>query len=282
MKQLPIPQMSGSLRLSGGHIAYAPAEWSYHKHQHPTYELLYCLEGRATEWINGNSVSLSEGDWLYLNRGVMHSTMTEPDSVFTYFTVHFDMEDEGMKSALSRCSYWCFPDGDTGMAAQLTELRRVLEDGEEADTNLNVRKLRIQSVITTLVAELLLVLEKAEPGPELSGASRKDTELAHTIEKLLTEAVFTSETIESIAKRLYISRNHCTAIFLKVYGIAPHRYLSLMKLKKAKELILRSDDSLESIGERLGFSCASSFSRQFRRWTGHAPAVLRRTDKPRR
>jgi AraC-like DNA-binding protein len=273
--RLNIPEISDTIRIISGHFNTVEAEWSYHKHQHPTYELLHCLDGQAIEWINGSSVTLSKGDWLFLNGGLMHSTITEPDSVFSYFTIHFDTDDQELRDHLSQCSYLHFSNNDCGMGSLFQELRNLLtDDANSAFTS--IYKLHFYALFIRMVAELLHVIVKAEPRPHLSAVSSQELKLAHAIEQQLHDAIFTSESVEGIASRLFISRNHCTNVFQKVYGLSPHRYLSMLKLKKAKELILRSDESLEKIGESLGFSCASSFSRQFRRWTGHAPAQLRR------
>jgi AraC-like DNA-binding protein len=98
-----------------------------------------------------------------------------------------------------------------------------------------------------------------------------EIELARRIETILTESVLTNITIQDIAKNFFISRSHCNQVFKKVYGLSPRQYISMLKLTKAKELILRSDLSMETVSDQLGFSCISSFSRQFRRWTAFSP-----------
>ncbi|MDF2670014.1 MAG: hypothetical protein K0R67_2320 [Paenibacillus sp.] len=91
--QLSVPGMDGTLFIHGCHFAHVDAEWSYHKHHHSSFELLHCLNGCAIEWINGHSVAFNKGDWLFLSSGVMHSTITNPQTPFAYFTVHFDTND---------------------------------------------------------------------------------------------------------------------------------------------------------------------------------------------
>jgi AraC family transcriptional regulator len=61
----------------------------------------------------------------------------------------------------------------------------------------------------------------------------------------------------------------------KIYSMSPRRYLSEYKLKKAKELLLHTNLSIEEIAEQLYFSSSFHFSKQFRRWTGVSPTHFR-------
>ncbi|UVI28896.1 helix-turn-helix domain-containing protein [Paenibacillus spongiae] len=288
---LSIPDLGGTLLIHGCHYASVEAEWSYRKHHHASFELLHCVDGAAVEWINGQAVKLSAGDWLFLGSGVLHSTITEPSAPFSYFTLHFDMDDMTIREELSQRDYILINPTQSRLAGPLwEELEHLLAAGPElfddskregADLSDRLpaaaRKLSIQAVIIRMIVELLGVMEKSQPKLRKQAATTSELELAHEIEKRLHAAVFTSDTIGSIARQLFINRNRCGLVFQKVYGMPPHHYLSLLKMKKAKELILRTNASLEDIGDQLGFSCASSFSRQFRRWTGYAPIQLRKS-----
>ncbi|MCQ6559486.1 helix-turn-helix domain-containing protein [Paenibacillus mendelii] len=284
------PDVGGTLLIHDCHYASVEAEWFYHKHHHTSFELLHCLDGTAVEWINGQAVTLSTGDWLFLGSGVLHSTITGPNAPFSYFTVHFDMDDMTIREELSQRDYILIDSTQSSLAGPLwEELENLLVDWLEPtdvpakeetvvlDRLTAVRRLSIQSVILRMIVELLGVMEKTKPQLRKQAATSIEIELAHEIEKRLHAAVFTSDTIGAIARQLYMNRNRCNLVFKKVYGMPPHHYLNLLKMRKAKELILRTTASLEEIGVRLGFSCASSFSRQFRRWTGYAPIQLRKS-----
>lgn len=306
-----IPDTGHTLIVRGGHFASVGTQWSYHKHHHHTFELLHCMRGRATEWVNGRAVRLAAGDWLLLNAGVLHSTLTQPDEPFDYFTVHFDTDDAELRHVLGRSDCTHIGAKESRLGDLLAELERHLAGleeagpteaaggvsglkpgGEPAPTEAGggsshrepgggpahaevLRKLAVQSAMLAMIRELLRVLEVLPPVPQAKPVTASDRELAHAIERLLDESVYTDANVTDLAKTLFVNRNRFNRAFHSVYGISPHRYLSLLKLAKAKELILHTNESLESIGSRLGFSCASSFSRQFRRWAGYAPNRLR-------
>jgi hypothetical protein len=52
-------------------------------------------------------------------------------------------------------------------------------------------------------------------------------------------------------------------------------YLSIVQIRKAKELIIHTPMTIEEIAIELGFASLSHFSRQFKRWTGFNPQQFR-------
>jgi AraC-like DNA-binding protein len=64
-------------------------------------------------------------------------------------------------------------------------------------------------------------------------------------------------------------------LFRQVYGMSARQYRSLVKLKRAKTLLLDNEMSVQSVAERMGYSDTAHFSRQFKRWTGMSPIAYR-------
>ncbi|RAP76515.1 helix-turn-helix domain-containing protein [Paenibacillus montanisoli] len=279
------------------HFREAESGWSYQLHEHNGYELLHCFSGQLSEWINGESVVMSAGDWLLIGPGVRHSTINESNEGFVYFTIHFGIEDAELTHALKNMNYVHLSQRNERLQGWFTELLgRIEHEAGRSGFELG-KSMPADSVKTAiidhfsalakqsiqLIAQQLVLhaLERAtaEEG-ERQQASRKrlkasEVELAHRIQQRLHDAVTTTDEIGAIARQLFISRSHCNEVFRKVYGIAPKRYLGLMKQSKAEELLLHTGMSAEAIGILLGFSSLSAFSRQFKRWTAQSPQQFR-------
>uniref|UniRef100_UPI00403F3826 helix-turn-helix domain-containing protein n=1 Tax=Paenibacillus sp. FSL R7-0163 TaxID=2954530 RepID=UPI00403F3826 len=60
-----------------------------------------------------------------------------------------------------------------------------------------------------------------------------------------------------------------------MYKISPRQYITNLRLKKSKHLLLHTDLKIQMISEQLGFASQSHFSRQFKRWTGVSPLNYR-------
>jgi len=73
-----------------------------------------------------------------------------------------------------------------------------------------------------------------------------------------------------------LSPFHFARAFKQSFELPPHRYLTLRRIERAKELLRQPDLSVTRIGLNVGFSDTSSFSVAFRRETGVTPTDFRR------
>jgi AraC-like DNA-binding protein len=64
-------------------------------------------------------------------------------------------------------------------------------------------------------------------------------------------------------------------LFKQELGISPWDYLNRYRVFQAKELLRQTNDSIGHVGQRVGFSDASYFSRVFRRLVGISPGAYR-------
>ena len=79
-----------------------------------------------------------------------------------------------------------------------------------------------------------------------------------------------SWTIAELAQRANISQSRLHAVYKTVFGISPKHDLILMRIEKAKQILLRGE-SVSSAAEQLGYSSVYHFIRQFRQFTGTTP-----------
>ena len=87
----------------------------------------------------------------------------------------------------------------------------------------------------------------------------------------LSEAI----TAENIAKELYVSRPYLSRKFIEETGESLTDFILKEKTEEAKRLLRYSDKSLTAIGNYLGFSSQSHFSRVFKKYTSCTPGEYR-------
>jgi len=118
----------------------------------------------------------------------------------------------------------------------------------------------------------------ARPLP--TSASELAGRLAASIEALVlhageADADAAKRGIEQLARRLGYTAAHCSRVFQSAYGMSPRQYLSMVKLRQAKLLLMDSELSVEQVATRLGYHDVSQFSKQFKRWTNLSPSAYR-------
>jgi transcriptional regulator GlxA family with amidase domain len=84
-------------------------------------------------------------------------------------------------------------------------------------------------------------------------------------------------TVEQLAQRSGWSPRTFTRRFTKETGIPPLRWLNAQRLSLARELLERTDFTIDDIAIRAGFGSAGNLRTHFRRETGVVPSIYRQT-----
>lgn len=94
--------------------------------------------------------------------------------------------------------------------------------------------------------------------------------------ELMRSAIDSEASEADIAKAVNMSRGHFSKSFKRVTGKSYGEYVRLIKLERAKEMILRTDEPITRVAESCGFSDYRHFSRVFRDYTGKLPTDFRK------
>lgn len=76
--------------------------------------------------------------------------------------------------------------------------------------------------------------------------------------------------VQDMANEACFSKYHFLRLFKQAYGQTPHAYLTNLRIKKAKQLLLE-EDSITQVCFALGFESLPSFTHLFKRHTGCTP-----------
>lgn len=83
-------------------------------------------------------------------------------------------------------------------------------------------------------------------------------------------------TVETIAEHVGKTPNYFSHLFKREFGITFKDYINRLRIAKAKELILNSNDLIYEISERVGFSDYTYFTQVFKKIEGYSPTALRK------
>jgi len=130
-----------------------------------------------------------------------------------------------------------------------------------------------QQVASSMVMKLLAYMVSLEKQKNFSGKR---------VEKIIRSACF--ELRENVGEAMdfkrYAENNHMgysyfRKMFKQYTGIAPVQYHLNLKIQKAKELLIFTDQSIKEVAFNLGFQSIHYFSRIFKQKTGHSPSEIR-------
>lgn len=77
--------------------------------------------------------------------------------------------------------------------------------------------------------------------------------------------------IADLANECHMSETHFRRIFQEKMNMTPVEYVNFVRVRKACELIDKTDISMEEVAEKVGFITPSTFNRNFRRIIGTSP-----------
>ena len=84
---------------------------------------------------------------------------------------------------------------------------------------------------------------------------------------------------EDIAKRLGVGYSWFRQTFKRVIGVSPSRYLTLLMMSYAKELLVTENKSITETAYLLGYENIGQFSTVFRKVEGVSPSQFREENR---
>ncbi|WP_411977127.1 helix-turn-helix domain-containing protein [Streptomyces solicathayae] len=84
-------------------------------------------------------------------------------------------------------------------------------------------------------------------------------------------------TVDDLARRARMSSRHLGRHFRATTGTTPLQWLLTQRIRRAQELLERTDDSVDSIATATGMGTATTLRRHFNRTVGVPPDTYRRT-----
>lgn len=92
---------------------------------------------------------------------------------------------------------------------------------------------------------------------------------------LIEERSAGSLSVEELAQSVYLSPFHFTRMFRRSTGLAPHAYITMRRLERAKQLLATTDQLMAEIARVVGYKNQAHFTRVFHANVGVTPRHFR-------
>ena len=155
------------------------------------------------------------------------------------------------------------------------KIKQVLADICNCIMKGSVKKLYLEAKVLELLALQLESLNKSV----VTGGEPADKELFHHIHTYLTEHFLDEISLNSICRQFGINEFKLKRGFQHHFNTSVIRFLTGLRMQKARELLEFSDSSLLQVSELLNYSHPNHFSTAFKKYFGVAPSEVRRLKK---
>ncbi len=133
---------------------------------------------------------------------------------------------------------------------------------------MNIGNILIQ-YFDTKILNSEFISPKVNPAPILNDISK-------TVKQYIQSNYRFSLSLKEIAKSLHLNPSYISRCFSEKAGMTVTEYISFVRLKRAKELLLTTDAPIGNIALNVGFEDINYFSRVFRKKEGCSPLQYRK------
>ena len=257
-------------------------------HSHTFFEISYVLSGTCSQIIYGNDSEehfvLHSGDVIILPPSISHSIQTADDSLVINILMRKNTFDSAFlqripdNNALSNfftdilysktyADYLIFRTEDNPLIR--SSVYDILAEYYSEKTYMS-------DILNQLLGLLFLyLLRECGNQIEISGEHDKETQLIPAIIHYL-EKHYSSATISELADHFGYSNSHLCRLYKNYTGVTLRETLIHIQMRHSGELLLKSDWSVETIAEKVGYQDVSSFIRRFHKHFGITPLQYRR------
>lgn len=228
----------------------------------PHYCMGLILDGRGEFRFDGKTVTVEEGDIIFVPMGSTYASYWSGTSGVLYISAHFSFETHDLfsrnkKIEIQKVTLEGYP-----------ELKSKFEKMHEANDGKKPQQLAALSIFYDIVSMVYPELEYTK-----TTLMDKRIETAVTyIEKHFTE----SFSIEQLAKLCNMSIPYFHECFKSQVGCSAISYKHRMCVRRAQILLTESDLSIEEISGEAGFNSSIYFREIFKKMTGKSPSEYRK------
>lgn len=255
-------------------------------------KILFILDGRCgIKFVDGFKATLEGGDALFVPNPCRHYYVSldhNTDSELYVFGIFFDyLPSKTSKKARSKLSpsdidfkkvLAVFPKCNQHFPAIIdSSVQSLISAFRDEHYNQKIGSLVLQRNICQAI--LVEIARKIASGPIEPSRSnhRAQAFLAGEVKEYLWKTINRSHKLSEIAWRFRISEEHLARLFKKETGMTVMDYLRKIRVDWALTLLLSSNQTVEILAQRLGFSSSNQFCRIFKHRTGQTPSDYRRS-----
>lgn len=264
------------------------SDWFLHRHDF--FELVYLVSGELTQYIGNGVITQRPGEVVMLGTNMVHTESSDKDFTAIYLPIAPNMLGQSalrlpagnvfskflneIKNSDSRHAFYAqfTPRGEDLVQALLEQIYT------EEETNCYGK----DYVVFGLTLRFLAMLNSSEyyDTAIFSEALDWDVQLFRRIEKYLYDRCGNVK-ISELTEVFHYTGSFYNKFIKRYTGQTFSEYRQAIKLRKAKELLITTDDSIREIIRKVGYENRAYFYRVFFEQTQMTPQHFRTAERKR-
>ncbi|WP_062051687.1 AraC family transcriptional regulator [Bacillus sp. JCM 19034] len=278
---------------SGGQFV-ASETWTHMKRNMDMFVLIINLNQTLYIEQNGKQFTVQPGEILFLIPGQLHVGFADSPIGTSYYWFHFTfsspyslltrtMMDSEVKSLRSNmipvdnetCATVLLPIHAKPIEAERIHiLCKQLFDVTKANY---YNTLHAHYLATSLLIEISEQTIYHHKTISLETAAERKVEM---IKEWIRVHVFKKVTVSAVAEEFQYNSDYLSRIFKQTTGYSIQEYIHLMKISKAKELLMNTNETVKGIAITLGLTDEKYFMRLFKKYEKMTPTEFRKSVLP--
>ena len=254
-------------------------DYAAESHWHDDIEFIVILSGSMDYNVNGEILSLQEGEGIFVNSRQFHYGFSQKlqECVFICILLHpvllCSTQYIEQKFVLPITTNTAIPyhkfSGNSTWEKRV--LDNLLEIYECRDTD--TMELKAQSLFGNLWVELYMHLDTKK---SISSTQNQHLNSLQQMISFIQNHYKEKISLAEICRTGNVGKTTCSTIFMKYTNQTPIEYLTVYRLRKSIDLMASTDMTFSEISYEIGFSGASYFAETFRKRFGCSPGEYRK------
>ena len=270
-----IPQGDAALVLCGESWIRVYGHEEFHLHFHNLMEIGICRYGAGDLYLNEDVYRYRDGMITMIPENYPHVTISDGEDMNYWEYIFIDP-----KSVVDKL----FPDNpiyqkeiiDTlNRAPMITERDEILTQFiervmEETKSKQPFHRKMIEEYVSMLILELMRREKHLMVESETKVKGSNMAQIAAALD-FVNKNFEQSIRVKELADICSMSETHFRRIFEAYINMSPMDYVNLIRIQKACELMKKTNDSMDLVASKCGFTTTSTFNRNFKKFLETSP-----------
>ncbi len=229
-------------------------------HWHNRFEMLVIQRGSLKAYVSGVEVTAKKGDIVIINPGATHQACTLEDGA-EYRVIMFELGDLILGNKLAERTLRPFATKTAAFLPLMSDQEILAITNKIYSVSENAFS-GSELVLTGLVYEMLGILVAKYIDTDYINPVRE--ERFKDILDYISANYCSNITSSSISKKFGYDNTYFGRKFKEITGLSPTQYIRVLRLEKARKMLIVNDRSVSEIALTCGFTDLNYFSRCFK------------------